>query len=176
MVLKHENMRALGALIDALFLKNRAVTADVTQILTRLLPQTVCDPNFVLIPAELSQQKQQLKLLLTRGKTKFLPNNADLDIAAIQYFGRFGDAPDESWLKRIAAGTLRSGRHPEVRLAAAAAIDEIKKREVAARAPEVLLRPAEPASSNQEVLLRPARDSGAAESDLLLRVAVDGPD
>jgi len=168
----YENVRAVGPLISALFLRNKVARTQVARVLKRLLPKMRPEDKSLIN----KEQRLQLNLYLGRSAAALLPDDNELSLAILKAYPAIGDDSEITIVRRIAQGKGRSGRSAEVRLAAQEYLDEVIRRQEKLKEPQTLLRSAESLESGSQALLRPMEGSLERDGSALLRPAEDSTD
>ena len=160
-----DDVRAVGPLIEALFLRNRNVTAEAAEALKRLLPRLQAEDADLLTEGQCAY----LRLYLA-----FRGEDPDLVLAIVKAYEQIGRNDDLLFVQKLAAGKGKAGKDRRVQEAAQAYLDYVRKQEELRQAPQVLLRASGSADVSTETLLRAAEGAPDAAPDQLLRPTDSG--
>jgi HEAT repeat protein len=163
---KHDDIRAVGPLVEALEFRSRQVGPEAERALIRLLPRLRATDSGLLN----EEQRRILCRALVRRR------NPHLAVAILRAFEQVGGEDVLAAVERVANGDGRMAGEQRVREAAQACLPAVRQRAENARAARTLLRPAAAPDNPADILLRPAQGAGEADPDLLLRPAYPDAD
>lgn len=168
---QYDDVRGVGPLVEALFLRSPLARREAASALKRLMPR--------LRPGDtgLLNRSQRLQLLRFLGQSmaSLHPQDADLSLAILAAYRAIGDGSELSTVKRIAYG--RGGGESEARVRAAAQeyVELVERREEEQVQAHTLLRGADCPRDGGATLMRAASgETGAADPHALLRAAEEG--
>jgi HEAT repeat protein len=159
---KHEDLRAIGPLADALDIEDGDIRAVCSEALVRLLPRLKSSDSHLLS----NDQRENLYLVLKRANLK---KDSELIIAILQAMQQVGDEAALPHVVQLSQLKNDSEAGQRVREAAQACLPYLQERVERARQAGTLLRPADAPSSQPETLLRPAPGAACTDPELLLR-------
>jgi hypothetical protein len=164
---KHDDIRAVGPLAEALEIEDGDIRAVCRETLTRLLPRLQASDGGLLSPEQRDNLNQTLKKASLKQDTEFI-------LAILQAWQQVGDEKALPHVERLGQLKNNSEAGQRVREAAQACLPFLQERVEKARQAGTLLRPAESPNNFADSLLRPAPGAACADPQLLLRPASQG--
>jgi hypothetical protein len=164
---QYDDVRAVGPLVEALYLRDRVVRSEAAAALTRLLPRLRREDASLLN----SNQRLYLWLYLGRSRWSFLADDDELSLAILQAYSQIGDGTELPTVRRLAQGKGSAGKDSRVREAAQRYLDEVKLREEQEKLPQILLRPSSGLETSPDTLLRPSEEGTETDPQHLLRAS-----
>jgi HEAT repeat protein len=158
-----EDLRTVGALVEALEYQDKSISVEIEQTLIRLLPQLKASD------AHLLDDQQRICLYHALNR-----KNTTLVRVILQALEQVGDGKAVPYVQKVAEGHGRSGGNPDLRALAQQCLPFLLQRADEERSRQMLLRPSD--ASEQPViasdtLLRPAAGVTPADPAQLLRAA-----
>jgi hypothetical protein len=162
---QYDNVRMVGPLINALYLRSKVTRTQAAIKLRQLLPKMRSEDKDLLD----KEQRSQMNLYLGRSVSALLPDDNELSLAILKAYSAIGDESEVPVVRRIAQGKGRSGKDAEIRHAAQAYLDGVERRQKKLREPQILLRSTEAHGNDDGSLLRPVEGAQQSASETLLR-------
>jgi hypothetical protein len=162
MLARFDDVRAMGALIEALDWPEEQVRVAARLALLRLLPRLRASDATLLRPGQRASLYRYLKMRNAHRDVDFL-------LAILKALEQVGDASALPPVQRLAEGAGHTYNQRRVRRAARECLPYLEARAEQQRASQTLLRASSAVATTPQMLLRPATGGNNAEPQQLLR-------
>ncbi len=157
-----DDVRAVGALAEALDIPDIHIREKAETALARLLPRLTAEEARLLT-------ETQRHCLYRRLKIENAPIAPGFMVALLDMLGKFGDAGALPAVQTLAGALVTSANGKRVQAAARECLSILRKRIVAQETSGTLLRASSPRDDSGATLLRPAQDQSMTAPEELLR-------
>lgn len=175
-IVRMDDIRSIGPLIDALKLVDLKISFAVIEILIRLFPRLLPSDTHLISAKQRAYLCQILSLppnIITNdaqipGQTSH--NDTTLfRIAILQALSQVGDKNCLQVVRKLALGPARSESQKRIQVAAQNCLPLLLSRVEQQQSSQTLLRAADPINCGTETLLRPASNTSLTAPEQLLR-------
>jgi hypothetical protein len=163
---RHDDIRGVGPLAEALEWPDPDVQSVATEALIRLLPRLQATDGALLTANQRANLYRKLRPYQHGAQT-------ELQQAILRALEQIGDKEAIPSVRRLARGGALSPKQKQVRKAAQDCLPYLRTRAEQQRVSQTLLRASSATSAAPDILLRPADMGGGAAPEQLLRATTD---
>jgi hypothetical protein len=157
-----DDVRAVGALAEAMDIPDKGILAQAEAALTRLLPRLRAEDAHLLNESQRNGLYSRLKIENAITRPEFL-------VAVLEALEKIGDAAALPAIQNLATSTVTSAGGRRVQAAARKCLPVLQQRVRTLETSTTLLRASSAGDAAGESLLRPAHGGNAAPPEELLR-------